>query len=342
MRFRDPQDVKFRRTSRRWGEVKIQGVGWIRVRVHRPLLGSRITSAAVAIEPDGKMFISLLCERHKRQPTVPLAEAGSVAGVDRGVAVAVATSDGEIITRENWRPKERERLRRLERSRERRKVARTEYNKQAKKAGQAIREHASKRQGKVGRAIAAMHARARRRRQDFNEQMSSDLAKNHGLVVFEDLHIQAMTASAKGTAEAPGSNVRQKAGLNGSILNQGWGELAVRTADKVARHGHRTMSVPAPYTSQTCPDCGHVSADSRATRSMFVCVQCGHQGHADLVAARNIRERGIKLALAGGTPVTARQGTSLGPDLPGVESGADTGRGNGNQETDCITVREVA
>ena len=57
--FRDPQGVKFRRLSRRWGEVKIQGVDWILVKAHRPLVGSRITSATVVIEPDGKLFISL-------------------------------------------------------------------------------------------------------------------------------------------------------------------------------------------------------------------------------------------------------------------------------------------
>jgi putative transposase len=41
-------------------------------------------------------------------------------------------------------------------------------------------------------------------------------------VAIEDLKIVNMTASAKGTVEEPGRNVRQKAGLNRSILNQGW------------------------------------------------------------------------------------------------------------------------
>ncbi|MHB1524972.1 MAG: RNA-guided endonuclease InsQ/TnpB family protein [Candidatus Dormibacteria bacterium] len=287
--FRAPQDVDVRKLSERWGEVRLLGLGWVRVRLHRPLIGRRVTSATLTIEPDGKMFVSILCERRDRRPTKPLSE--TVLGVDRGVAIAVATSDGELIDRAMWTPKEKERLVRLERSRERQKKG-------------------SKNREETKRLIAAMHARARQRRQDFTEKVSDDLAKNHGLVVFEDLHIQAMTASAKGTVEEPGTNVRQKAGLNRAILNKGWGELAARADDKVARHGHRTMTVPAPYTSQTCPGpkCGHVSADNRATRSMFVCVKCGYQGHADLVAASNIRERGIKLALAGGAPVATRRG----------------------------------
>ena len=37
-----------------------------------------------------------------------------------------------------------------------------------------------------------------------------------------------MTRSAKGTPENPGRHVRQKAGLNRSILRSGWGLLVRR------------------------------------------------------------------------------------------------------------------
>jgi putative transposase len=36
------------------------------------------------------------------------------------------------------------------------------------------------------------------------------------------LKIKNMTASAKATVEKPGRNVKQKSGLNRSILEQGW------------------------------------------------------------------------------------------------------------------------
>ena len=197
--------------------------------MHRALPGSRITSATVVIEPDGKVFLSLVCERHKRKPTVALVSAGREIGVDRGVDVAVATSDGDLINRKNWRPKERERLRRLERSRERQHSARLSYNKQARKGGSTIREHKSKKQQKVERAIAVMHARARRRRKDFAEQVSNDLAKNHNLIVFEDLHLPAMTRSARGTKDKPGKRVKQKSGLNRAMLDKGLGLILARS-----------------------------------------------------------------------------------------------------------------
>ncbi len=333
--FRDPQGVKVERISRRWAEVKLKGVGRIKIRMHRPLVGNRICSATYTREPDGKTFVSILCERHKHQPTKPLDKDNTIVGVDRGVAVAVATSDGDLINRENWTQKERERLVRLERTRERKKRAR------AKAKGEI--SHKSKRQVKTELAIAALHARARRRRNDFVEQISYDLSKNHAVVVFEDLHLTAMTRSAKGTIDNPGKNVRQKSGLNRVILDKALGAILTRTDDKAHNHGHLVLCVPAPGTSITCPKCGHEDVDNRASRSVFVCRHCGHRAHADVNAAINIRERGIKLALAGGTPVAAYQGTNLEPTLIGAEPGAvRDGLGSGNKKTGYITERVVA
>ena len=356
--FRDPQNVRYRRASKRWGEVKVQGLGWVKVRHHRSLVGRSIKSATVVLEPDGKVFVSATTDKHKKAPTKPkVARAATVVGVDRGVAVAVATYDGdgnaELVDRQMWRPKERERLKRLEQARERKKQAREKQaelvrraNKERAKSGLGplVPPRKSKNQEKVEAKIAGLHARARRRRKDFVEQQSCSLAREHRAVVFEDLHIPAMTASARGTKEHPGNNVRQKAGLNRAILDKGWGALKTRTEQKALRHGHDCLAVPAPCTSITCPECGLVDKANRASRSMFVCLACGYKAHADLNAAREIRERGVaKLALAGGTPVAAHPGTNRGPGLGLVQSRSFTGRrGSGNQKTGTSTDRGAA
>ena len=276
--FRDPQHVSWRRISCRWAETKIQGVGWVRVRAHRPLIGSRICSATVVLEADGKVFISVLVEKHHRRPTKPRAPEGSETGVDRGVAVAVATSDEELVDRENWSRKEIERLHRLERKRERQRRQRGHADRQRTQDG-GEKHCKSRNQTKTEHAIAALHSRARRRRADFVEQTSTDLAKNHRLICFEDLHIPAMTAAARRTVEHPGRNVIQKAGLNRAILDKGWAALANLTAHKAISFGHGTIAVPAPGTSFTCPNprCGYVDPANRASRSVFVCLRCGYQ-----------------------------------------------------------------
>ena len=88
-------------------------------------------------------------------------------------------------------------------------------------------------------------------------------------VVLEDLKTHSMTRSAKGTREAPGTNVRAKAGRNRGVL------------------------VPAHHTSQTCDACGHVDADPRRSQALFRCTACGHHDHPDRNAARTLRRRAL-------------------------------------------------
>ena len=109
--------------------------------------------------------------------------------------------------------------------------------------------------------------------------------------------MQNMTASAAGTADAPGCRVRQKAGLNRSILDQGWGEFGRHLEYKLPWRGGQLIKVPAAYTSQTCSACGHVHADNRRDEQ-FRCLACGHTDHADVNAAKNILAAGLAV-LAG-------------------------------------------
>ncbi|RYG85567.1 MAG: transposase, partial [Alphaproteobacteria bacterium] len=115
------------------------------------------------------------------------------------------------------------------------------------------------------------------------------IVRRFGVVAIEDLNIKAMTASAKGSVEQPGRGVRQKAGLNRSILAQGWGIFEQMLDYKLEGTGGRLVYVPAPYTSQTCAECGVVDARSRESQAVFRCVACGHSDHADTNAARNIQ-----------------------------------------------------
>jgi len=115
---------------------------------------------------------------------------------------------------------------------------------------------------------------------------SRALADKYAIVVVEDLDVSGMTASAKGTEEQPGRNVRAKAGLNREILARNWYQLRQLTAYKT-----QLVTIPAPGTSQQCPRCGCIDPANRPERALFRCVACGLSGHADIVAAQNIRGR---------------------------------------------------
>jgi putative transposase len=126
------------------------------------------------------------------------------------------------------------------------------------------------------------------------EQTSTRLVRRFDLIRVEDLKIGNMVRSARGTAQTPGTNVRAKAGLNRSIHAAGWGRLVTRLEQKAPG---RVEKVYPAFTSQTCHACRHCVAENRESQAVFRCRACGHTGHADVNAARNI---------AVGRTVTAR------------------------------------
>ena len=113
-----------------------------------------------------------------------------------------------------------------------------------------------------------------------------------------------MTRSAKGTAEAPGTNVRARSGLNRALLDAGFGMLATLIREKAAHAARVVVSVDPKYTSQTCAQCAHVAKASREG-ARFACVSCGHEADADVNAARVI-------LLRAESPPTRAPGTARG------------------------------
>ena len=57
--------------------------------------------------------------------------------------------------------------------------------------------------------------------------------------------------------------------------------------------------MPAAYTSQCCDACGYVHKDNRRSQAAFVCLECGNTENADVNAAKNILNLGLK---TGGLP----------------------------------------
>jgi IS605 OrfB family transposase len=45
-------------------------------------------------------------------------------------------------------------------------------------------------------------------------------------------------------------------------------------------------------TSRTCPSCGHIDKANRPSQAVFRCTSCGCAGHADVIAAENVRVLG--------------------------------------------------
>jgi len=265
-----PQDV--RRLNRRWGQVLVPKLGWVRFRWSRPTPAAK--SYRITRDRAGRWHVAFAAV----PAAIPAPGNGEVVGVDRDVRVSAALSTGELLTVASLRPAERRRLRLLERRK-------------------ARQRNGSRRRERTKLAVARLKARETDRRRDWTEKVSTDLARRFDLICVEDLDVRAMTRTASGTVERPGRGVRQKTGLNRGILASGWGKLVGRLEQKAPG---RVQRIPAAHTSQRCSACGHVAAESRQSQTAFRCVACAWAGNADYNAARNIAAAGQVVAARGG------------------------------------------
>jgi transposase len=257
-----------RRLNRRWGQVKILRIGWVRFHWSRSVPESK--SFRVTLDRAGRWHIAFAVI--PKPITGP--GTGEVVGIDRGVAVTLALSTGETFSAPIPSPgaeRFHRHLARAKRGSNRRKLAKVR--------------------------LVRAHARDADRRKDWAEKASSDIARRFDVIRIEDLKIRNMVRSARGTVERPGTNVRQKAGLNRAILRSGWGLFAQRLEQKAPG---RVEKINPHFTSQRCSACGHVAAESRKSQALFACTACGFACNADVNAARNI---------AAGHAVTARGGS---------------------------------
>lgn len=147
----------------------------------------------------------------------------------------------------------------------------------------ARQKKGSRNSRKTKRKIARLHRYIADSRRDFLHKTSTKIAKNHSIVYVEDLKVSNMSASAGGTKESPGKNVRQKSGLNRSILDQGWYSFFQMLSYKLERGGGKLIKVDPRNTSRTCPRCGFVSAENRKSQATFACIGCGYRSNADEV-----------------------------------------------------------
>ena len=133
-----------------------------------------------------------------------------------------------------------------------------------------------------------------------NENVNNNSVTNKKpkLLVFEKLQLKNMTKSAKGTIEKPGKNVKQKAGLNRSLLNVNLGQIKTYVIYKGRKQGVLTVEVKPQYSSQECHKCGFTHKENRVSQTIFSCLSCGLKCNADYNASMVIKHRGINLVLS--------------------------------------------
>ena len=281
--FRYPQGFKIEGKR-----IFLPKLGWMTYWKSRNIIGT--PKNATVSRKGSNWFVSIQTEMIVAEPKHP---SGSLVGIDRGIKQFVVLSDGTM-----YEPLNAFKMLEKQLAREQQRLSR--------KTRKSNNWHQQKSR------ITKLHIRIADMRNDYLHKLSTDISKNHAAVVLEALKVKNMSASAKGTIETPGRKVRQKAGLNKAILDQGWGNFRLYLEYKQIRRGGMVIYVNPAYTSQTCSGCGHVHPDNRKSQSAFVCQACGLTLNADLNAAINISRAGhAQLACqATGAAMPAATGTS--------------------------------
>ncbi|WP_329376049.1 transposase [Streptomyces sp. NBC_01351] len=297
------RDLNITRVHRRWGMANIPKAGRVRFRWTKDLpvgkragAENRITGARLVKDALGWH----IAFRVQTLEAKPAPHQGPDVGIDVGVTVPLALSDGTTHEHGEWLT-----------GREKAKLLRLEQRAAQRKRHRKPGERTSRRLHRTYDQIAGLRAKAKRRALDWQHQTTTAIARTYGTVVVEALTITNMVKSARGTTEEPGKNVAQKTGLNRSIHGEAWGRTVSMLAYKTAQYGGTLVKVPAPGTSRRCSVCGLTTPGSRESQAVFVCKNpdCGWSGNADHNAARNVLHlyrMGLALIPAAGRAVVRR------------------------------------
>lgn len=263
--FQYPQRAKIE-----GNKIYLPKVGWVKMKGWRNISG-KIKTVTVSYEAN-QYHASILIEENKA-PLVFKSTKPTV-GIDVGVKNVASDSNGfkhKPLKLDRELSKLRLRAKQLSR----------------KKKGSKNRTKAKSKLSKINLKIA-------NKRKDFLHKLSTQYAENQSIVFVEDLKIKNMTKNSKGTTQTPGKNVKQKSALNRVITQQSWGMFFEFLNYKLQERGGELIKVAPEHTSQTCNKCGHIDKNNRKSQSKFVCLACSHSENADINAAKNIHDRGIR------------------------------------------------
>jgi len=169
------------------GKLRLQGVGAVRVKLHRPIEGE-IKTVTIKREA-GRWYAVLSVECEAK----PLPASIEKTGLDVGLSAFATLSDGTEISNPRYYKEAQAKLRRAQR-----KVAR--------------RKRGGNNRKKAVRELQRAHAQVRNQREDFAHKVSRTLVILFGLIVIENLNIKGLAAGmlAKSVNDAGWSSLIAK------------------------------------------------------------------------------------------------------------------------------------
>jgi len=252
------------------GYLNLSKIGKIQMRGQAKYWGNATTCTIVF--RNGKWYASItvnVLEQILKPEILPI---GAV-GIDLGCKSALSITDGEnhqqIVAPKFYKIAEQ-------------KIKKASQEKRRKRAPNKNKKiKASRRYKKAQTKVSKLVRTVANQRQNWVHQVAIEIISSNSFIATEKLEVKNMTSKAK-----KGKRKKQKAGLNKSILDVGFGMLQASIKYKVEQIGGVFVEVPTRQVkpSQTCPKCGNQNQKTLDIR-VHECGVCGYIQDRDIAAA---------------------------------------------------------
>ena len=239
----------------RGSKVRVPGVGYVKMAEPLRYEDCKINSYVFSRKA-GKWYVSVQVEILGDTRTTST----SVVGVDVGIKHWAVASDGTVCDS----PKS---LKHYERKLKR------------KQRLLARKAKGSKRREKAKLQVSKAYQKIQNIKLDTIHKFTAIIAKNHGVVVVEDLNVEDMKSS---------DNKHIRKGIQNSCMS----EIRRQLLYKCNNH----IKVDRYYpSSKTCSNCGNVKEDLSLSDRSYHCDSCHITIGRDLNAALNLRNKGLEI-----------------------------------------------
>ncbi|MBP0006271.1 MAG: transposase [Cyanobacteria bacterium SBC] len=261
------------KTPVRGNRVKLPGVGWVKMRLSRPIPEGFIVKQAQVVKRASGWYVMLTLQCDVAVPDIT--PHGEALGIDVGLSNYLATSTGELVPRPRFLVDLQSKLRLLQ-----------------QRASHKVK--GSNNWRKAHHKVAKLYERIRNGRQDFFYKLAHRLCDGVGMVFAEKLNFQAW---ARGL-------------FSKHTLDAAHGEFLRILKWVCWKRGVFYAEVNAKGTSQICPSCGTNTGKKDLSVRVHRCPECGYTTDRDIAAAQIVMQRG--LAAVGQTVKMLGEGLSVG------------------------------
>ena len=253
------------------GRVKIPCVGWVKTRDERMLPQNSKICFVTVICDHGQYFASI-CYKIDKVIAFKQIDENNAVGLDYKSDGLYTDSNGNCCDMPHYYRDAQEAV-----IKEQRKLSRKVGNRKGeKRSGNYIRQQ--RHLFKKTRHIA-------NQRKDFLHKQSRQITNVYDCVCVENLDMKAMS---------------QALNFGKSVSDNGWGMFVTYLKYKLEERGKILVKVDKFFaSSQTCSCCGYVNKETKSLAiRAWDCPQCGVHHDRDVNAAINIRNEGMRIALA--------------------------------------------